>query len=336
MSYVDLHLHLDGAVRLSTLFDLACSAFHNNHTIYDLDEAELDFTTFQSKIQVTSHDLEQFLKPFNIVNDLINYGVQQYGIWFFTRLVLELCEDMTNQHLMYFEVRYNPCIYVRDQITDQDIVNAVALGLNQGYAKYNIIAKQILCMFRNSSQDAMRIVDLAHANADTVVGIDLAGDEGPEIKDIIVCAFQRAKELNIHRTAHTENKRDFDVIVNVMCVDRIGHGYYICNDQDMMNYVKSKNIHMECSVTPGSYGNGYPEIKLQAAKIFQTNSMSFSLNTDDPTIKPNCSMESEFALFFGTSNDKGIIDITTNTIRNAFVDNDTKLILMNKLKNLNI
>ena len=42
---------------------------------------------------------------------------------------------------------------------------------------------------------------------------------------------------------------------------------------------------MECSVTEGSRGNGYPEIKLQASKVFMTNDISFSLNTDDPTIK---------------------------------------------------
>ena len=131
---------------------------------------------------------------------------------------------MYNNGLIYFELRYNSFYY--DQDNEQEVIDLVKIGLQEGYKKFRIYSTQILCMIRRHSSYSKEIVQLAinnkkHINnmkhmehiileyIGSVVSIDVAGNEQLQFDQLIIDAYQYAYENNIHRTIHTENPRDF-------------------------------------------------------------------------------------------------------------------------------
>jgi len=241
---------------------------------------------------------------------------------------------MNKQGVIYFEVRYNPYDF---HLSTEEIVNLIHIGLERGREDFGIIANQIICLSRDTTH-ALDTVILIDKNKDKIVEIDVAGDESIPFSTDIIMAYQKAKELGIHRTVHSENVADFHIIINDMKPERIGHGYYVIRNNNFLQTVKENNIHMECSVTPGSYGNGYPEIKVKAAHRFLQEGISFSLNTDDPSVKRDCTIINEFKNFYSLYPSTPIYDywikITTEAIKRSFADENTKLLLLERINNL--
>ena len=73
-------------------------------------------------------------------------------------------------------------------------------------------------------------------------------------------AFQKAKELNLNITIHagevggTENVKR---AVRDYGATRIGHGYRIVMDEDLMDEMKQKNIHFEACPTSSFETGGW-------------------------------------------------------------------------------
>jgi len=363
MKYVDLHVHFDGAIRHSSLHEIALK-YIDNDNINNINDGieELDlildksYDHFIKKIVVNSTNLVEFLKPFHLVIKLIKWAVNNIGYDILTKLAFEICEDMYTNDVIYFELRYNPYYFIQqNNIAEQNILSGfkciddvqnvydyINKGLKQGFEKYGIYSNHILCISRrHNGLYAKETVHLAHKNG---CGIDVSGSEIPSIDNNIIEAYKCAVELNVPRTCHTEDPKDFENVM-LLNVQRIGHGYYIINNEMMLQRIKDNNIHMECCLVAGSYGNGYPEIKLKASKVFNDRGISFSLNTDDPTMKRNCSMKQDFLIYFRNSYDDKVdfeidylyyseqyISITTQSILHSFASDQVKQILLHLIR----
>ena len=91
----DLHMHLDGSVRIETIHDLA---------VQKEPEKGWGLAQVENAIRISSDckNLADYLDRFFFINRYLQ-GAQALG-----RVAFELCEDLAAENVRYFETRFCP------------------------------------------------------------------------------------------------------------------------------------------------------------------------------------------------------------------------------------
>ncbi|KAG0720451.1 Adenosine deaminase [Chionoecetes opilio] len=180
-----------------------------------------------------------------------------------------------------------------------DVLDAVLKGLARGEQQFGTKARVILCCIRQRSEWSWDILRLCEKYKERgVVGIDLAGDEGlvseseSFTKSDVECAvFQAAKEKGIHRTVHACEEGPAICVkkaVEMFGAERIGHGYRVLEDEEIYKMCQQENIHFEIcphsSYLTGDVQSLTTPSKRHPILRFAEDEVSFSINSDDPTL----------------------------------------------------
>ncbi|RWS24006.1 Adenosine deaminase-like protein [Leptotrombidium deliense] len=325
---VELHLHLDGAVRISTICEMARRKGIKIGRSSSYEEIK---ELFQAKKQAGDIDAIE-------------------------RCAYELCEDQAKEGCCYFETRYAPHLWTSNNLdltksqfsftqclTPDRVVEAVNAGLRKGERDFQVKARQILCCLSfkpEISDDILRLCK-KYAN-DGVVGIDCAAGEPDNhiFNTQIVQAFKGAKDSNIHRTCHAgevpNSSKNVAFAVDNMFAERIGHGYHILDDKDIYKKYKDR-VHFE--VCPySSYFTGGVVSNANNGKhaivIFAEDNVSFSINKDDPTIIQT-TLDDEYKYVTGLGlNEVHFIRSNLNAAKASFLPEAEKLQLIEQLTSI--
>ncbi|GMS78911.1 hypothetical protein PENTCL1PPCAC_1086, partial [Pristionchus entomophagus] len=293
---VELHLHLEGAIRFETLMDLSKAKgipLGNATNVTELKKL---------LITDTPQTLAAVLEAFNIFLPVVTNDLDAIE-----RIAYELCEDQAKEGVVYFEARYSPFLLINDKAnhTTRHAVEAVSRGLRRGKEDFGVDSRQILCMLCGLSQHNWDLLNLVETCKDLgVVAIDVAGTaEGAEEKyeDSVVEVFQAAHKKGLHRTAHAGEAGGAIVVLyalNEMYAERIGHGYRIIRDEQAYrkNFLEKRRAHIEaCPLSSVMTGAVPPEWSKHPIKRFAEDCADFSISRDDPTCFDN-THKSEMAL----------------------------------------
>ncbi|XP_065283953.1 adenosine deaminase-like isoform X2 [Dermacentor albipictus] len=292
---VELHLHLDGSVRLETIWELA----HKKK----IDLGCSSIAALRWRLQkVESSSLKDFLDRFSIfmptiVGDLVAIE----------RIAYELCEDQAREGVAYFEARYSPHLLASKEkcVTPALVVQAVSRGLQRGEHDFRIKARSILTSVWGNDEWTIDCLKLCEEhNCIGVVGIDIAKDEvqTPGYTAVEAQVFQRAKQVGVPRTAHAGESGTYstvrDAIVNLNC-DRVGHGYRVFQDP--------------------------------TGETFAEDNVNFSINKDDSTITGSTlDLEYAFLKELGLT-EAHIIRANINAARSCFLPHSEKEDLLQHL-----
>lgn len=120
----DLHLHLDGSLRLDTLIELADEAGVElpSGTVEGLKE-----TIFKEKY----NDLGEYLKGFFYTGAVMQTAES------LERVSYELALDNINEGVRYIEVRFAPQLHQHDDLGIIDVLKAVNKGLKKAQTEFN-------------------------------------------------------------------------------------------------------------------------------------------------------------------------------------------------------
>ncbi|HEV8246873.1 MAG TPA: adenosine deaminase, partial [Polyangiaceae bacterium] len=161
----DLHVHLDGSLRLGTILELARA-----------DRIELpanDLPGLKQAIGCGNHfgSLVEYLRGFEITLRVMQTEEA------LERIAFELAEDAQAENVRYTEVRYAPMLHTRRGLKLTRVVEAVLAGLRRARETFGIKANVIICGIRNiSPESSLEMAELAVAyKGRGVVGFDLAG-----------------------------------------------------------------------------------------------------------------------------------------------------------------
>ena len=285
---IDLHLHLDGAIRVPTIAELG-------------DELGIKLPTYDPKqlaalVQVNRdcRSLTDFLKRFEVFYPLLPFAKTQ------ERIAYELCEDCQRDNVIYFEARFAPALAASPRFTMEDAVTAALEGFRRGQRDFNIRSGLILCCYRSISvAENVATVKLAHKYRDQgVIGIDLAGDENHFAAAPHAEAFALARKLEIPITIHAgeggkpENIRE---AVFTHGATRIGHGVSLQNDPELLKAVRDQGTVFEICLTSNLQTCTVPSLAAHPFKKFLDEKVRVTLNTDDPGIS-NITLSDEFEL----------------------------------------
>jgi adenosine deaminase len=285
---IDLHLHLDGAIRVATIAELGAELGIKLPT-YDPEE-------LAKHVQV-SRDcrcLGDFLKRFEVFYPILPFAKTQ------ERIAYELCEDCRNDNVIYFEARFAPALCQSPKFTMEDAVVAALEGFRRGQRDFGVRCGVILCCYRSVSvQENIETVKLAHKYRDRgVVGIDLAGDENHFSAMPHAEAFVLARKLEIPITIHAGEGGNPDHIREAVFTHgatRIGHGVSLQNDPELLKAVRDRGTTFEICLTSNLQTCTVPSLAAHPFRKFLDEKIRVTLNTDDPAIS-NITLTDEFAL----------------------------------------
>ncbi|MCK5037222.1 MAG: adenosine deaminase family protein [Candidatus Sabulitectum sp.] len=120
----DLHLHLDGSIRIETLIELAKDGGVElpSYTVEGLKE-----TVFKKNYK----DLDDYLKGFGYTCAVMRTKEN------IERIAYELAVDNQNEGVRYIEVRYAPQLHAGGEMTLSDTIEAVNNGLARAKQEFN-------------------------------------------------------------------------------------------------------------------------------------------------------------------------------------------------------
>uniref|UniRef100_A0A3Q2V7U7 Adenosine deaminase n=2 Tax=Haplochromis burtoni TaxID=8153 RepID=A0A3Q2V7U7_HAPBU len=288
---VELHVHLDGAIRVQTIMDVA-----QRRGIPLLVN-----TVEEMKKRIIVEEpgtLTSFLEKFNEYMHVIAGDREAIK-----RIAREFVEDKAKEGVIYVEVRYSPHFLANsgvkpipwDQeegdLSPDEVVRLVNEGLSEGEREFKIKARSILCCMRHMPSWSKDVVELCKKYKDEgVVAIDLAGDESlnceanPEHME----AYEEAVRCGIHRTVHAGEVGPASVVkeaVEVLKAERVGHGYRTLEDNDLYKKLLAQNMHFEtCPISSKLTGACNPDFTKHPVITFMKDKANYSLNTDDPLI----------------------------------------------------
>jgi len=256
----ELHVHLDGSLRIPTLIELAK---RDKIKLPSMTESGLREKVFKDKYK----DLWDYLQGFNYTCAVMQNAesLEQIGY--------ELIQDHLAEGVRYIEVRFAPQLHMHDKLSMKQVIAAVCKGMDRARKEHNqspavrrgedipCYYGLILCALRffnehmspyyrqimqvmpyappkqvfaaASLELARAAVSLAHQDGYPVVGFDLAGAEKGYPAGDHQAAFQHAHSNFIRKTVHAGEAYGPESIFQAITdcyANRIGHGTWLFAD----------------------------------------------------------------------------------------------------------
>ena len=272
----DLHVHLDGSLRLPTLLELARDRGVKLPSQTDEGLREQVFRPEYS-------NLNEYLRGFTYTVAVLQDAEAM------ERAAFELCEDCQAEGVRYVEIRFAPQLHVRPGFDVDDVVRAVDAGARRAEAGFNnrpevragseprFAVGIILCALRYfnaefspgyrrlvealpeasprelhsaaSVQIARAAARLRHEEGLLVVGVDLAGQEKGYPADDHRHAYQVAHAAFLGKTVHAGEDYGPESIfqaIGDLHADRIGHGTWLFDETKITDpRVPDKKAYVE-------------------------------------------------------------------------------------------
>lgn len=270
----DLHCHLDGSVRVSTMIEIAKK---RGVKLPSMDEKKLQ-SIVEAGEEVTS--LADYLKAFDITLSVMQDEEDIH------RIATELCEDAWADGVWYLEVRFSPILHQKKGLRLTQVVDAVLGGLKEGERKTGIKTGVIICGIRSIEPSVS--VELAELTAaykgKGVVGFDLAGQEDNYPAAVHKDAFYLIRTNNIPCTVHAGEAwgpGSIKQALHDLNAHRIGHGTRLKEDGDLLNYMNDHRIPLECCISSNIQVGGVPTIEAHPIRFYFDFGLRVTVNTDN-------------------------------------------------------
>jgi adenosine deaminase len=273
----DLHVHLDGSLRLDTIIELARQ---QRVKLPTEDRDELFRLIYAGEV---CNSLDDYLKAFDITLSVMQTEDS------LERTAFELAEDAWKENVRYIEVRYAPMLHTREDLRLTTVVEAVLRGLRMAKRTYGIRYGLILCGIRSmSTESSIRMAELCVAFKNRgVVGFDLAGSEVNNPAALHQKAFQLILANNINCTAHAGEAYGPDSIsqaIHKCGAHRIGHGTRLIENGDLLNYVNDHRIPLEVCPSSNIQTKAAPGWEAHPVDFFVDYGLRVTVNTDNRLI----------------------------------------------------
>lgn len=312
----ELHVHLDGSVRISTLYQ-----YGKQQNLIPKTDNTMHSTYKNSVVTENTGTLTEYLELFSFVNKIIGNNPAALK-----QVAEEFCFDKFNDNVRYVEVRYAPHLFAGDRIDNKGVVELITEtfektskylnekqqqeGNPNNYPEFKV--KQILCgiwtcpTWLDDCINLIQNIDPTHKN---LLAIDIACDFPPNWKGSQEAAtyqkgYQKAKDLKIHRTIHAGECAGPETViwaVENLNTERIGHGYELIEMKEKFFEYYDKNfrfkgqkVHFEYCPTSSLFTKSQ-KLETHALKYVKPKLHNVSISTDNGTMQFN-TLSSEYDL----------------------------------------
>ncbi|WP_434927635.1 adenosine deaminase [Shewanella sp. HL-SH8] len=322
---VDLHRHLDGNVRVQTIWELG----HKHGIVLPADSLETLAPFVQ--IQGKENSLVAFLKKLDwMVAVLADLDAVK-------RVAYENVVDAKVSGLDYAELRFSPYyMAMNHNLPIEAVVEAVIDGVAAGTKEHDVKINLIGIMSRSFGQEKCRLeLEGLLAHKDKIVAIDLAGDELGFPGDLFTEHFKRVRDAGLQITAHAGEAAGPESMwqaIEVLGATRIGHGVNAIRDPKLMEYLAKHRIGIESCPTSNLHTSTIADYDSHPFMQFFNSDVLIGLNTDDPGVS-NIDINHEYRV---AKSEMGLTDeqlsqVQRNGVEMAFMsDSERKALYASK------
>jgi adenosine deaminase len=273
----DLHVHLDGSLRLATILELA------ERQRIDLPARDPEGLRQAMHLGQNCGSLIEYLKAFDVTLRVMQCAES------LRRIAYELAEDAARENVRYMEVRYAPMLHTRRGLKLTTVVESVLEGLRAAQERHGVESNVIICGIRNvSAEHSLEMAELAVAYKNRgVVGFDLAGAEYDHPAKHHKAAFQLVRDNNINVTIHAGEAYGPESIaqaIHVCGAHRVGHGCRLRENGDLLHYVNDHRIPLECCPSSNVQTGAIRDLSSHPLRLYKNLGLRVTVNTDNRLI----------------------------------------------------
>ncbi|KAI9849117.1 MAG: adenine deaminase [Sclerophora amabilis] len=274
------HIHLEGALSPSLLYDLASK-----------NEVTLPSPT-DDPAWASPSTLAARYKRFTSLDDFLHYyligmSVLQYASDF-EALAWDYFLHAKADNVMHAEVCFDPQAHTERGVAYSTVLSGVRRACWRAETELGISTKLIVCFLRHLSvPSALQTFNVAKPDLlnGTLAGIGLDSSEKGYPPELWEDIFSAAKEQGIMRTAHAGEEGPPEYIASALSslhVSRIDHGIALASSPLLLDTVAASptlltvcpisNVRLRCV-------SSIAELPI---RIFLDKGVKFSINSDDP------------------------------------------------------
>ena len=270
---VELHLHLEGAFPMSTMWELIQK--YGGHPSVPTYASLTHYFRFR--------DFAHFIQAWVWKNQFL----REYDD--FTYISASVARDPARQKIRYPEDFFSPARFVDEGLKIPRLFEAIRLGLSTVPGVELSLVPDVVRDFgpkraMNTLRELAELTDLG------IIGIGLGGSEHKIPPQRFKKVFKEARKLGFRTTAHAGEAAGAKSIwsaIRELGVDRIGHGTRAGEDESLLDYLAEQQIPLEMCPLSNVGTQLVDAIESHPIRRYFDRGVLVTINTDDPMMFGN-------------------------------------------------
>ncbi|MFT4058996.1 MAG: adenosine deaminase [Legionella sp.] len=319
---VELHVHLEGTITPQ----LAAKLAQRNQITLPKGLVAPDGKSYLSK------NFLDFLKVFDTLAAVIKTSQDYYDITF------DYLRARAQEEAIYVEMMYSPDHAEKSSgIPSAEHLTAIQQSIDDAKAQYDIVGRIIITAVRHFGTNAAeRVAQQTHRDPfPCVIGFGLGGDEAQFPPQLFTKAYQIAADAGLACTVHAGEFAPASSMVNAikhLPIRRIGHGVNAIYSPETMAMLKDKEIALELCPSSNIFLGLFKDMNHHPLPKFYDAGIKISISSDDPPfMSTTLGQEYQRVQHAYQYSDATMNEITRMAIESAFVDEATRITLLNKI-----
>ena len=282
---IELHLHIEGSIPLDAMWELV-----KKYGVPD-DTPTKEALQERFAFRDFPHFIETWVWKNQFIRELDD----------FTFIAEAVANDLKRQNILYVEAFYSPPDFHRLGLSPQDITVALRKGLDKVRGIEIMLVADLVRDFGPQRAEAT-LSAVAEVRSEGVLGVGIGGSEQSVPPELFVNVYDRARHIGFYTSAHAGEAAGAASVrgaVEILEVDRIGHGTRAFEDEDLVDLLARRQIPIECcplsNVCTGVVGS----IADHPIREYYDKGLLVCVNTDDPAMFNN-SLVDEFEALMNT------------------------------------
>ncbi|MBZ9602589.1 adenosine deaminase [Phyllobacterium chamaecytisi] len=314
----ELHCHIEGAAsprlveRKATKYGADVSAFIQNG-------------------RFVWHDFTSFLRGFDQASMLFRTA-EDYA---------DLAEDyllsLSRQDAIYSEFFISTDHAISAGLDPRAYIDGLAEGIQRAKAATGIQCRMIATGLRHKGPEAVTAAAqyIAANPHPLITGFGMAGDERMHYPGDFAAAFEIARDAGLGITVHAGELAGWESVADALDAlkpARIGHGVRAIENADLVQRLAEEQVVLECCPGSNISLGVYPDFPSHPFAALAEAGVPITLNADDPPyFHTDLAREYEIAATYFGYDDVKLTEVTATALKAAFVDEDTRTVLLERL-----
>ena len=276
MPKTELHLHLDGSLRIDTALELARSRGV---------EAPADRAGMAAALvaPMPCADQAELLRAFDLPIALMQDAEA------LERIAAELVETKAAEGVRYVEIRWGPLLHVARGLSLADGIAAVCAGAREAAARTGTVVRLICTALRSHdpADNAVLASTAARFRDQGLTGFDLAGPEAAFPDPLTQAdAFDAARAGGLRITLHAGEWGGPAQVRRALALDpeRIAHGPVAIDDPDLCADLVDRSLTLDLCPTSNWQAGIVPTLAAHPLARLHRAGVPVTLSTDDTTV----------------------------------------------------
>jgi adenosine deaminase len=276
MPKAELHLHLDGSLRIDTALELARTR--------DVDAPSTWRGMFAALVApMPCRDQAELLRAFDLPIALMQDAEA------LERITIELVQAKAAEGVRYVEIRWGPLLHVARGLALEDGIDAVVRAAASAAVRTGTVVRLIATALRSHDPaENLRLAETAARFRDRgLTGWDLAGPEGAYPDPLLHArAFEAARAGGLRITIHAGEWGGAAQVRRALQVnpERIAHGEAAADDPALIGELRGRGVCLDLCPTSNVQAGIVPSLAGHRIARIHRAGGPVTLSTDDTTV----------------------------------------------------